>query len=79
MSQLNLTPEEDQIVADAIRSKANQYNTMFGVNDPALQALIAKIEGQLPVAESAPAAIEVVEPESNEETPKAKKSKAVEK
>jgi hypothetical protein len=69
MSQLNLTPEEDQIVADAIRSKAAQYNVMFGVNDPALQVLIDKIEGQLPVVESAPAAIEVVEPEVVAEQP----------
>ena len=48
MSQLTLTPEEDAIVADALRAKATQYTAMFGSTDTALEALIAKVEGQLP-------------------------------
>ena len=48
MSQLTLTPEEDAIVADALRTKAAQYAAMFGAADTALEALIAKVEGQLP-------------------------------
>ena len=50
MSQFNLTPEEDAIVADALRAKAAAYAAMFGSADAALEALIAKVEGQLPVA-----------------------------
>jgi hypothetical protein len=49
MSQFNLTPEEDAIVIAALREKANVYHTMCGVTDPALEALVAKVEGQLPV------------------------------
>ena len=65
MSTLNLTPEEDALVASAVRTKAAQYLAMFGVADPVLDALLAKIEGQLPtpvveetvvVEEPAPAA-----------------------
>jgi len=48
MSQLNLTPEEDAIVADALRAKAASYTAMFGVQDAGLEALIVKVEGQLP-------------------------------
>ena len=48
MSQLTLTPEEDQLVLDALQSSAARYAAMFGVIDPALQNLIAKVEGQLP-------------------------------
>ncbi len=57
MSQFTLTQEEDALVVDALRAKAAQYTAMFGVTDPALEAVIAKIEGQLPapvVAEVAP-------------------------
>ena len=87
MSQFNLTPEEDAIVADALRAKAAAYTAMFGSVDAALEALIAKVEGQLPapvvaapVAASEPVveAAPVVE-ETVEEMPvptKAKKSKA---
>ena len=71
MSQLNLTPEEDQIVADALRAKAAQYTAMFGINDPELDALLDKIVGQLRVVESAPAVTEVVEPEVVVEAPAA--------
>jgi hypothetical protein len=62
MSQFNLTAEEDAIVLDALRAKANLYLTMCGVEDPALEALVAKVAGQL----SAPVVAEA---------PKAKKSK----
>lgn len=51
MSQLNLTPEEDQLVLSGLRAKAIQYATMFGSEDPAILALIAKVEGQLPQPE----------------------------
>jgi hypothetical protein len=76
MTQLNLTPEEDALVVSALRSKAAQYLGMFGSAEPAIEALLAKVEGQLPAApvvESAPAATEVVEPEvvveATEESP----------
>ena len=48
MSQFTLTAEEDAIILDALRSKATQYTAMFGSADAALEALIAKVEGQLP-------------------------------
>jgi hypothetical protein len=63
MSQFTLTTEEDAIVLDALRSKANQYETLYGAADPTLEALVAKVAGQF----SVPAAVEA---------PKAKKSKA---
>ena len=66
MSQFTLTAEEDAIVLDALRAKANLYLTMCGVTDPALEALVNKVAGQFSAAvvvEEAPA-------------PKAKKSKA---
>ena len=76
MSQLTLTPEEDQIIADALRSKASQYAAMYSVDDPALMMLIDKVTGQLPqpvvaeapIVESAPVAEAVVEPEVVVET-----------
>ena len=72
MSQFTLTPEEDQLVLDALQSSAARYAAMFGAIDPALQVLIAKVEGQLPqpvVEEPAPVATEVVEPKVVVETP----------
>jgi hypothetical protein len=66
MSQFTLTPEEDQLVLDALQSSAARYAAMFGAIDPILQTLIAKVEGQLPqpvIEEPVPAATEVVEPE----------------
>ena len=66
MSQFTLTAEEDAIVIDALRSKANEYQTLYGALDPTLEALVAKVAGQF----SVPAAVE--EPPA----PKAKKSKA---
>jgi hypothetical protein len=56
MSQFTLTPEEDAIITDALRSKANQYTVMFGVTDPTLEALIAKLDSynSTPVADEEP-------------------------
>jgi len=72
MSQFTLTAEEDQLVLDALQGSAARYAALFGSIDPALQAVIAKVEGQLAqpaVEESAPVATEVVEPEVVVETP----------
>ena len=66
MSQFTLTTEEDAIVLDALRSKANEYHTLYGALDPALEALVAKVAGQF----SVPAAVEETP------APKAKKAKA---
>ena len=60
MTTLNLTPEEEVLVCSALRAKSAQYLGMFGVADPALEALIAKLEGYNPVVESAPVATPVV-------------------
>jgi hypothetical protein len=87
MSQFTLTQEEDALVLTALRDSAARYAAMFGVADPALEAVIAKVEGQLPqpeVEEPAPVATPVAEPEVAVETPqeekpaKAKKAKAEE-
>lgn len=58
MSQFSLTPEEQQLVVDAVRAKATQYLAMFGSSDPAMDALLDKLLGaqSAPVAEEAPAA-----------------------
>ena len=70
MSQFTLTAEEDAILLDAIREKANQYHMMYGAADPTLEALAAKVSGQF----TAPApVVEVVE---ETPAPKAKKAKA---
>ena len=61
MSQLTLTPEEDQLVADALRAKATAYTAMYGVTDPALEALLDKVTGQLPQPEPVVVAAPVVE------------------
>lgn len=75
MSQLTLTAKEDQLVLDSVRARHAQYLSAYGVDDPDLAVLLDKIQTQLvPVVESAP----VVEPEVVVETPKAKKTKAVE-
>jgi hypothetical protein len=65
MSQFTLTAEEDAIVLDALRSKANEYHTLYGALNPTLEALVAKVAGQF----SVPAPVV-------EEAPKAKKAKA---
>ena len=88
MSQFTLTQEEDALVVDALRTKAAQYTAMFGVTDPALETVIAKVESQLPQPEpvvEVPA--DVVEPtveeveahfaaEEAEVAPKSKRAKA---
>jgi hypothetical protein len=43
MAQFKFTPEEITLVIDAVRSKAGQYTSMYGVADPALEALVSKI------------------------------------
>jgi len=65
MSKFTLTTEEDAIVLDALRSKANEYHNLYGATDPTLEALVVKVQGQFAV--SAPVV---------EEAPKTKKSKA---
>ena len=61
MSTLNLTPEEEALVCSALRAKSAQYLGMFGVADPAIDAVLAKVESQLPAPEvTAPAVEEVV-------------------
>jgi hypothetical protein len=66
MSQFTLTLEEDALITDALKAKATQYAAMFGVADPSLEALIAKLECYNP---------EVVAVEE-EKPAKAKKAKA---
>lgn len=82
MSQFTLTPEEDTIITDALRAKATQYTAMYGVSDPALEALIVKLDSYNPVVEPTPVTTPVVESEAvietPQETPKAKRSKTVE-
>jgi hypothetical protein len=66
MSQFNLTPEENALVVDAVRSKANQYTAVYGVADPVLEALVAKmspveavvVEEAAPVVEEAAPVVE---------------------
>jgi len=81
MSQFTLTPEEDQLVLDALQGSAARYAALFGAIDPNLQALIAKVEGQLPqpaVEEPVPVVTEVVEPEVIVETPQKVPAEAAE-
>ena len=72
MSQFTLTVEEDAIVLDALRAKANLYLTMCGVTDPALEALVAKVEAQLPAPIIEPTEAEI-EAHFAEEAPTRKK------
>ena len=48
MSQFTLTHEEDAIMLSALRSKAASYLATYGVFDSELEALIDKVECQLP-------------------------------
>ena len=71
MSAFNLTPEEDALVLQALRAKANQYNAMFSSPDIETETLIAKIEGSLPQPEpvqvaQVEAAVEEVEAPAEE-------------
>jgi len=72
MSQFTFTPEENAMVADAVRFKANHYAAIYGVADPALEALVAKLT-VAPVVEEAAPVVEEAAP-----APKTKKSKAAE-
>ena len=59
MSQFTLTTEEDAIVLDALRSKANEYHNLYGATDPTLEALVAKVAGQLPAPVVEPTEAEI--------------------
>ena len=66
MSQLTLTPAEDALVLSAVRARYAQILSAYGVEDPELVALLAKIEAQLtpaPVVEE-PAEVAVAEAEA---------------
>jgi hypothetical protein len=70
MSQLTLTPAEDVLVLSSVRARYAQTLSAYGVEDPDMVALLAKIEAQLTPAP----VVEVVE----EPVTKSKKSKAAE-
>jgi hypothetical protein len=72
MSQFTLTAEEDAIVLGALRSKANEYQTLYGAADPTLEALVAKVEAQLPAPIIEPTEAEI-EAHFAEEAPTRKK------
>ena len=79
MSQFTLTLEEDAIITDALKAKAAQYAAMFGTTDPALEALIVKLDSYNPepaavVVEEAP--VVEAEPVAEEKPAKTKKVKA---
>jgi hypothetical protein len=64
MSQLTLTPKEDQLVLDCVRARNAQYLSAYSVEDPDLVVLMDKIQSQLtPAVESEPVATPVAEPE----------------
>jgi len=51
MSQLTLTPKEDQLVLDSVRARHAQTLSAYGVEDPDMVALLEKIQNQIaPVA-----------------------------
>jgi hypothetical protein len=53
MSQLTLTPKEDQIVLDSVRARHAQILSAYSVEDPDLAALLDKIQNQIaPVVEA---------------------------
>jgi hypothetical protein len=64
MSQFDLTPEESAMVLDAVRFKAGYYTAVYGVADPVLEALVAKMS---PV--EAPAEVEQVPAAEVEQVP----------
>jgi hypothetical protein len=74
MSQFTLTLEEDAIITDALKAKAAQYVAMFGTTDPALEALIVKLDSYNPEPVVAPVVEEVAD-EAEEKPAKAKKAK----
>jgi len=69
MSQFTLTAEEDALVITALHNKAAQYSAMFGTADPEMEALIAKVEGQLMAPEVAVEEISAVVEAPVEESP----------
>ena len=69
MSQFTLTAEEQALVVSALRAKSAQYLGMFGVADPAIDALLAKVESQLPAPVVEEPAEVIVEEAPTEETP----------
>jgi hypothetical protein len=74
MSQFNLTPEENALVVDAVRFKASHYTAVYGVADPVLEALVAKmspveavvVEEAAPVVEEAAPVVEEAAPVAEE-------------
>jgi hypothetical protein len=85
MSQFTLTPEEDLLILGAIRARAAQYLSSQGVNDPALDALVDKIQSQFTpvvvetIIETPPDVVEPTEEEveahfAEEEAPARKKA-----
>ena len=62
MSQFTLTYEEDLLVLGAVRAKAAQYLSSMGVNDPALDALMDKIQSQFTPVETPVAPVLSVAP-----------------
>jgi hypothetical protein len=68
MSQFTFTPEEDALVVDCLRARAQQQESFLGAVSPALAALLAKVEGE-PVAEEAPAEEAPAEEAPAEEAP----------
>lgn len=53
MSQLTLTPKEDQIVLDSVRARHAQILSAYSVEDPDLVVLLDKIQSQIaPVVEA---------------------------
>jgi len=70
MSQFTLTPEEDAIMLSALRAKAASYLATYGVFDSELEALIDKVEGQLPatVVEVVPEPVVEIPPDVVEPT-----------
>jgi len=60
MLQSDLTPEERILVVDAVRARAYQYTAMYGVADPILETLVAKVSAvEVPVVEETPVLEEV--------------------
>jgi len=75
MSQFTLTAEEDAIVLDALRSKAIQYETLYGAADPTLEALVVKVAAQLPAPIVEPTEAEIEAHFAEETSTRKKKAK----
>lgn len=68
MSQLTLTPEEDVLVLGAVRIRAAQFLSAYGVEDAELVSLLEKIQSQLTPAPLAEPEVVVEEPAAEEAT-----------